>query len=600
MDEPAGAVVGDKDGWVAGMPSAGRRGGRRTDPWPVEPWDVLAEDQDALTYAVRRLREEVGALALPFEIPGASVARREREFVLDRLDGYVLPRVAQPDAPLLVVIGGSTGAGKSTLTNSLIGVDVSPAGFLRPTTRHPVLIHHPLDTAAFVSHRILPDLARMTVAGYGLDGGGPPAPGAPALALVPHEAVPPGLALIDSPDLDSVATRNRAMAHQLFRAADLWIFVTTGTDYADAVPWDLLTEAVQRRVAVAVVLDRMRLTELEPVRMHFASMLIEKGLSTAPVFTIPDTVLVDGLLPTKLIGPLQGWLDRQASEAVRGAHVERAVDGTLGQILGRISLLAGAADDQAVADKRLRIDLEALFGRARDLSVARATDGSVADERVVAAWHRIAEVADPSAPGRFRRRMTAVLRGNGGRYAEASAMLRQALLAMTAEHVDEAMELVGAHWRNHPVASERLPGRPHPFGVGPDFHARAEGALNAWLAGAGEIARPGQGRHLSAPGEDPLVLALTTLATCPVGDPATSARGLIESEGGLALPLEEAVRLVREDLGRRLSDVVLEEGRRLSLTLGGSGGGGVAGLRPEQGEALRTAADAVRELLPDV
>ena len=49
------------------------------------------------------------------------------------------------DAPLLMVVGGSTGAGKSTLVNSLVGADVSPAGVLRPTTRAPVLVCHPAD-----------------------------------------------------------------------------------------------------------------------------------------------------------------------------------------------------------------------------------------------------------------------------------------------------------------------------------------------------------------------------------------------------------------------------------------------------------------------
>ena len=40
---------------------------------------------------------------------------------LAQLDDYVLPRLATIDAPLLAVVGGSTGAGKSTLVNSLVG-----------------------------------------------------------------------------------------------------------------------------------------------------------------------------------------------------------------------------------------------------------------------------------------------------------------------------------------------------------------------------------------------------------------------------------------------------------------------------------------------
>ncbi len=62
-----------------------------------------------------------------------------------QLDDYVLPRLRSQDAPLLTVVGGSTGAGKSTLVNSIVGQMVSRSGVLRPTTRSPVLVHHPDD-----------------------------------------------------------------------------------------------------------------------------------------------------------------------------------------------------------------------------------------------------------------------------------------------------------------------------------------------------------------------------------------------------------------------------------------------------------------------
>ena len=69
------------------------------------------------------------------------------------------------DAPLLMVVGGSTGAGKSTLVNSLVGAQVSAAGVLRPTTRAPVLVCHPDDVRWFEDDRILPGLAPHDRAG---------------------------------------------------------------------------------------------------------------------------------------------------------------------------------------------------------------------------------------------------------------------------------------------------------------------------------------------------------------------------------------------------------------------------------------------------
>ena len=55
---------------------------------------------------------------------------------LDQLDDYLLPRLRDPGAPLLVVVGGSTGAGKSTLVNSLVGAAGQPVG--RAAAHHPL------------------------------------------------------------------------------------------------------------------------------------------------------------------------------------------------------------------------------------------------------------------------------------------------------------------------------------------------------------------------------------------------------------------------------------------------------------------------------
>src|SRR5829696_9387077 len=118
---------------------------------------------------LERLREELGAVRLELDVPGADEARRVRNDLVAQVDDYVLPRLRRLDAPALIVVGGSTGAGKSTLVNSLVGTVVSAAGVLRPTTRRPVLACHPDDVRWFGDDRILPGLARATgsVAGVG-------------------------------------------------------------------------------------------------------------------------------------------------------------------------------------------------------------------------------------------------------------------------------------------------------------------------------------------------------------------------------------------------------------------------------------------------
>ncbi len=73
-----------------------------------------------LETALVELRAAVAPSAAAPAARGGRAAAGRRE-IAAQLDDYVLPRLATIDAPLLAVVGGSTGAGKSTLVNSLVG-----------------------------------------------------------------------------------------------------------------------------------------------------------------------------------------------------------------------------------------------------------------------------------------------------------------------------------------------------------------------------------------------------------------------------------------------------------------------------------------------
>ena len=175
-----------------------------------------------LASALKGLRGALESVRLPLPGPSVGEHRARRRALLDQLDDYVLPRLANLEAPLLAVVGGSTGAGKSTLVNTLIGREVSRSGVIRPTTMSPVLVFNPAEQDWFADERILPGLARTNVSSTGTG----------SIQLVPEPSLPRGLALLDAPDIDSVSQANRRLASQLLQAADLWLFVTSAARYA--------------------------------------------------------------------------------------------------------------------------------------------------------------------------------------------------------------------------------------------------------------------------------------------------------------------------------------------------------------------------------
>src|SRR4051794_40130271 len=253
--------------------------------------------------ALVRLRAALQGAVLPLELPDVEAHRLARTEMVDQLEDYVIPRIVTLEAPLLAVVGGSTGAGKSTLVNSLVGAVVTESGVLRPTTRSPVLVHNPADADWFGADRLLPELERVHHATHDPH----------ALQLVPADVVPQGLAILDAPDIDSVEESNRLLAAQLLAAADLWLFVTSAARYADQVPWEFLRQAAERSTAVAIVLDRTPEEAVQTVATHLARMLASRGLKDSPLFIVHEGPVSDEeLLPADHVSEIRGWLEALA------------------------------------------------------------------------------------------------------------------------------------------------------------------------------------------------------------------------------------------------------------------------------------------------
>jgi energy-coupling factor transporter ATP-binding protein EcfA2 len=328
---------------------------------------VTLDVRPQLLDALSALRDRVAAARFPLPLAGAPRARANRDELLAQLDDYLVPRLRDPEAPLLAVVGGSTGAGKSTLVNSLVGRRVSEAGVLRPTTRTPVLVCHPEDHHWFSGMRVLPDLTRVWTPHQEpadellLPGENP----ARVLRVETADTLPPGLALLDAPDVDSLVADNRVLAAELICAADIWIMVTTAARYADAVPWHLLRTAKEYDATLVTVLDRVPHQVVSEVSRQYGALLTKAGLGEVPRFTVPElpeSAWGGGLLPATAVASLRTWLVHQAQDpAARHHAVARTAHGVLDSLKSRMPELAGAAAAQYAAALRLTAAVESAY-----------------------------------------------------------------------------------------------------------------------------------------------------------------------------------------------------------------------------------------------
>lgn len=342
--------------------------------------------------ALSALRERVAAARFPLPLAGAPRARANRDELLAQLDDYLVPRLKEPEAPLLAVVGGSTGAGKSTLVNSLVGRRVSEAGVLRPTTRTPVLVCHPEDQHWFSGMRVLPDLTRVWVphqdAGEDLllPGEDP----SRVLRIQTVDTLPPGLAVLDAPDIDSLVADNRVLAAELLCAADIWIMVTTAARYADAVPWHLLRTAKEYDVTLVTVLDRVPHQVISEVSRQYGALLTKAGLGDVPRFTVPElpeSAWGAGLLPATAVASLRTWLIHHAQDPTARHHVmARTAHGVLNSLKSRMPELASAAAAQYAAALRLTAAVDAAYDTEYARLRARLQNGAVLAGDALKRW----------------------------------------------------------------------------------------------------------------------------------------------------------------------------------------------------------------------
>lgn len=446
---------------------------------------------------LEELKDALSRCRFPLPCSDAGVGRAAVRELSDQLEDYILPRYRSLDAPLVAVVGGSTGSGKSLIVNSLARQHVARSTAIRPTTRMPLLVHAPQDLPWFDSQRILPGLARVSrirggegedglsegAAGEGVAGGRrrPDAGGAgedglgmsgqapstqsgasasrAELELVAHDAPPPGLAILDSPDIDSVVEDNRKLAAQLLSAADLWIFVTTAARYSDAIPWALLHEAAERNIVLAVVLNRVPDDAGDLILPDLRRKLDEGGLGGAPIFMIPEQKDAEGFIPEENVAPLKAWLTALAQDASSRAEVARRT------LLGATDALL-AREPDVVVPLQTQVDtrsaMEEQVGAAFDVAQAQVEaaleDGSLLRNEVVARWQEVVGTGEwtarlESGVSSLRDKVAGWFRGSKSSPAAVEHALEDSLQLLLVSSSEDAVAQSARAWLANPASA---------------------------------------------------------------------------------------------------------------------------------------------------
>lgn len=413
----------------------------------------------------------------------ASASEQLRVKIINQISDYLLPRLENLNAPLLAVVGGSTGAGKSTLVNSLLEQNLSSSSAIRPTTRIPVLICHPAEREWFSNNRVVPGLQRIKTSG---SEDKPESSDNNRLWIRPSEAVPQGMALLDAPDIDSISQENRELAGQLLNAADLWIFVTTANRYADALPWDLLVEAGARDITVCVVLNRVPENAVSEIVPDLSRMLDEKNLDSSRLHVIPEVALDDqGRIPTQNLGSLSKWLLSVANDSQERQRIAaQTLDGALKKTAADVNELLAEISGQQKQLHELLQTTEQRFASAFEQCNEALRDGGLLRGEILMRWQDFVGAGEllrgiEGTVGRVRDRIGSFFTGKPPTERRVEQAIEVGLHTILVAEVSQACRDVERTWKNTPLGValfEQLPST----APANDLDTEAASVIRAW------------------------------------------------------------------------------------------------------------------------
>ena len=569
-----------------------------------------ATDTAPLVTALSDLRQVISACAFALSSDKAPERIAERDQLRREIEALVA-RIRALGSPLLVVVGGVTGSGKSTIVNTLVGRPVSRTGVIRPTTANPVLIVHPVDAHWFTDDRIMSDFVRVELEGKitRLE-----ADDAARLQVIRDEDIPLGLALVDAPDIDSLNARNRAVADALLDAADVWLWCTSAAKYADEESMRYLARASARRTSLAVALTRVDPEYLEELETDFRAKLIEHASLEPELFTVATARVIDERLPRPTIGAIERWLRELSGPMVRRSRRRQTIEGALDVMGEDVARLSAWVKDETGTLAVLTEVINRTVAQSRHEFNQALDDGRALRDEVLLRWNRFAgasgmlalvERAGERASAWARSLMDSL----SGDRAEEEEQVREAVASDVASLATQLLELASGRivneWGTVPAGRELLEAHPELAEAPPDLEARAQKSVSEWQSNVVHMVETkGARRRVRARWLTAVVNATATGAIIPS---LASTGGLTGAEAGIATAAGAAnqallskvlgaanlrwlITNARSDLERRFTELVAVHRRRFTEVLA------AAAPSPKLMDELGDRADAVQKV----